>query len=128
MKRNNNIYYEWIAKGDNDYETASILYKEEGPTDTLCSHCQQSVEKYLKAYLTYLKIHFEKIHDLRILVKLCAKKDSEILKFIDKLRILDAYYIESRYPPILVDYSREECKKALNIVKEIIEYINNKLT
>lgn len=68
MKKNNNIYYEWITKI--------------GP---------------------------------------------DILEFIDKFKILDAYYIESRYPPSLVNYSRKECHDALNIAKEIIGYINNKL-
>lgn len=128
MKNNNNIYYEWITKADNDYETAAILFREEGPTDTLCFHCQQSVEKYLKAYLTYHKVHFEKVHNLVVLVKLCAKIDPNILEFIDKLKILDAYYIESRYPPSLVNYSKKECQDALNISKKIIGYINNKLS
>ncbi|MSU80013.1 MAG: HEPN domain-containing protein [Gemmataceae bacterium] len=43
---------EWIIKADNDLKNAAHTLKlgEEGPTDTVCFHCQQCVEKYLKAF------------------------------------------------------------------------------
>ena len=45
----------WIEKAEHDLEAATrILQDEHGcPYDTACFHCQQAVEKYLKAALTF---------------------------------------------------------------------------
>ena len=53
----------WIAKALNDYKTAEKLLKlpeNEVITDTLCFHCQQTVEKLLKAFLVENDINFGK--------------------------------------------------------------------
>jgi HEPN domain-containing protein len=41
----------WVRKAEHDLEAAKrILGREEAcPYDTACFHCQQAVEKYLKA-------------------------------------------------------------------------------
>lgn len=55
----------WIIKALNDYKTAERLInlpKEEIITDTLCFHCQQTVEKLLKAFLVNAGIKFGKSH------------------------------------------------------------------
>lgn len=129
MKKNRfkKLVKEWIIKAQNDLETAEIIFKEKGPTDTLCFHCHQSVEKFLKAYLVFKDIHFEKIHQLWILAKLCSAKDKEFLKFEEELKTLDAYYIESRYPPEIKVYSKSESKKVLDIARELTQFIVNKL-
>lgn len=130
MKDRNNhskLVTEWIVKAQNDLRAAEILYKEKGPSDALCFHCHQSVEKYLKAYLVFKNIHFEKIHHLWKLAELCATKDKEFLNFEDELKTLDAYYIESRYPPEIKVYSRAECKKVLGIAEKLTQFIVRKV-
>ena len=43
---------EWFSKADHDLQTVEILFTDpKPPTDTLCFHCQQAVEKYLKGML-----------------------------------------------------------------------------
>ncbi len=121
------LVQEWITKAQNDLMTAEILYREKGPSDTLCFHCHQSVEKYLKAYLVFRDIHFEKIHYLWKLAKLCAKENKEFLNFEEELKTLDAYYIESRYPPETRTYSRQECKKVLDLAEKLTQFIVNKI-
>ncbi|MBU2579114.1 HEPN domain-containing protein [Patescibacteria group bacterium] len=123
----NKLFKEWIIKAQNDLETAQILFREKGPTDTLCFHCHQAVEKYLKAFLIYHQIEFEKIHDLWKLTKDCAIKDKEILKFEKELKILNGHYIESRYPPEITTYSQKEIKKVLKIAEEIAKFIADKI-
>ncbi|MFH1048467.1 MAG: HEPN domain-containing protein [Patescibacteria group bacterium] len=129
MKKNHfkKLVKEWIIKAQNDLETAEIIYRENGPSDTLCFHCHQSVEKYLKAYLVFKNIHFEKIHHLWKLSKLCSSKDKEFLKLEEELKTLDAYYIESRYPPEIRAYSQKECRKVLNIAQKLTQFITNKI-
>jgi HEPN domain-containing protein len=57
---------EWLAKADNDLTNAVHTLKmgADCPTDTVCFHCQQCVEKCIKALLTYRSIHFPKSHDI----------------------------------------------------------------
>ena len=46
---------EWLRKARNDLVSARILLAHGDPvTDTACFHCQQAVEKTLKAFLVYL--------------------------------------------------------------------------
>lgn len=129
MKNNHlKLAKEWIIKGQNDLKTAEILYKEKGPSDTLCFHCHQAVEKYLKSFLVFNSIHFEKIHSLWKLTKLCAQVDKKFLRFEKDLKTLDAYYIESRYPSEVKSYSLKECKEVLGIAQKITQFIINKIS
>lgn len=118
---------EWIFKGQNDLNAAKILYKEKGPSDTLCFHCHQSVEKFLKGYLVFHNIYFEKIHYLWKLAQLCATKDKEFLNFEEEFKTLDAFYIESRYPPEIKVYSPKECEKVLSLAEKLTQLILAKI-
>ena len=119
---------EWLAKAKNDLKAAEILIKDnEPPTDTVCYHCQQTAEKYLKGFLTRQKMDFMKTHDLDYLLKLCIKIDIEFENYQDDILSLNKYAIETRYPadiPIL--YSIDEAKKALETAKVIAQFINTK--
>ncbi|MBM2817019.1 MAG: hypothetical protein HW421_3781 [Ignavibacteria bacterium] len=44
----------WLERAEHDMETAKLVFNHL-PTffDTICFHCQQSAEKYLKAYLLF---------------------------------------------------------------------------
>ncbi len=125
MKNDNlkKLAAEWILKGQSDLETAEILLREQGPTDTLCFHCQQAVEKFLKAYVVFSGIRFEKIHDLWKLTKLAGKTNKKILGFEKELKSLNAYYIESRYPSDAATYTQKECKEALHDANEITQFL-----
>ncbi len=128
MKGNSIGACEWITKAKNDLISSQILFDERGPTDTLCFHCQQAVEKYLKDFLTYHRVRFEKIHDLTILAKLCAKKEKGFSDFGNEYKILNSYYIESRYPPDILTYSWREARSALEIAKQISSFIKGQLS
>ncbi|HEC02797.1 MAG TPA: HEPN domain-containing protein [Phycisphaerales bacterium] len=71
--------------------------EESDLTDIVCFHCQQCAEKYLKALLVYLGVHFPKTHDLRLLLDLVTERVSLDLK---RTRVipLSRYVIEGRYP------------------------------
>lgn len=117
---------EWFWKGDNDLRTAEIVIKDEHPpTDTICFHCQQAVEKYLKGYLTFQGVEFLKSHDLDYLLKLCLESHKGFEEYREPALILNKYGIEPRYPAdIPVYYSVEEAKKAIGLAKEITQFIN----
>ena len=44
----------WLLKAESDLRSAQILIKDENPpTDSICFHAQQAVEKFFKS-LSYL--------------------------------------------------------------------------
>lgn len=49
---------EWLAKADNDLKTAAhtLMLGADSPTDTVCFHAQQCVEKPIKALLIFKAI------------------------------------------------------------------------
>lgn len=57
---------EWVQKAENDLKAAAQILKlaDDCPTDTVCFHAQQSVEKYVKALPTMSGTDFPKTHDL----------------------------------------------------------------
>ena len=66
------VLRQWVRKAEHDLEAANrIMAIEEGcPFDTVCFHCQQAAEKYLKCLLTYLGIQAPRTHDLKALAAL----------------------------------------------------------
>lgn len=119
---------EWFRKGGSDLRSAEILIKDfQPPTDTICFHCQQAAEKYLKGYLTLNNIEFIKSHDLDYLLKLCIDNDRNFESFREIILILNKYGIEPRYPAdIPIYYSVEEAKKAIDLTEEFIGFMGEK--
>ena len=63
---------EWVDKAEADCAVALHRRRQEPLPDVVCYHCQQCVEKYLKAYLIAQGITPPRIHDLEDLLNLCA--------------------------------------------------------
>jgi len=89
----------WLRKAKRDFEVAKReLGLPEPYTDVVSFHAQQAVEKYLKGYLVWLEIEFEKSHDIEDLVSLASKKDASISQLKDFGAELTPYAVEIRYP------------------------------
>jgi HEPN domain-containing protein len=118
---------QWIIKGDHDLGTAQItyLYIPEY-LDTVTFHCQQAVEKYLKAYLIFLVTPFKFTHDLIYLLELISEKDTDFDVYYDLLSELQGYAVEVRYPNDTIYLSKEKVEKAIQIAREIRELITRK--
>ena len=67
------VIREWLAKADRDLLAAAhmLTLKDECPTDVVCFHAQQCVEKYVKALLVFLATPFPKTHNIRELRRYC---------------------------------------------------------
>lgn len=64
----------WINKADHDLGSAKIIYLHlPDHFDTVAFHCQQAVEKYIKAILRHKDIYFQRSHDLTYLLELLTK-------------------------------------------------------
>ena len=93
------VVHEWIAKAENDLKNATYTLKlgRECPTDTVCFHAQQSVEKYLKALLVREGVDFPKTHDLEVLTNLLPPRIRPRLTAGEQAGLTD-YATGARYP------------------------------
>jgi|UniRef100_A0A7C4TXN1 HEPN domain-containing protein len=119
---------EWIKKAENDLIVAkhSLTLKPVAPYDIICFHAQQCAEKYLKAYLVYKGIEFEKTHDLGELIGLASAEDNNFMELIDIAERLTDYAVDVRYPGI-EEPTKEEAKEAIEIAEKIKEFILKRL-
>ena len=110
---------EWIEKADHDLGSAKIIYLHlPDYFDTIAFHCQQSVEKYIKAILIYYKIDFIKSHDLVYLLDLLSRKiEIDELKF-KKAFTLNNFGVQIRYPNKIIKLSKDELETAIQISEE----------
>ena len=92
------IVGQWLVKGDNDLKTAEHgLTAAEPVTDTICFHCQQAVEKYLKMYLVSKGDEPVITHNISILIAKCALYDPDF-NVLGKFDFLTGYAVSLRYP------------------------------
>lgn len=119
----NEITKEWVFKAEEDFASANLLmYAGETPIpDTVCFHCQQCAEKYLKAYLQEHEIEFERKHDLNPLLELCVVLDKKFEALENDLRELDRYAVIVRYPGIII--KADTAKEALNAAGRVRKFI-----
>lgn len=90
---------QWKVKAQNDWTAVEILLtSKQCPADTVCFHCQQFVEKLLKAFLTYHDIETPKTHDLRRLIQLGEPFVPELSRLSDPSDKLTVHGVETRYP------------------------------
>jgi HEPN domain-containing protein len=118
-----------IGKADNDLKAVKyLLAMEDAPLDVLSFHCQQAVEKYLKAYLTWVDVRVTKTHDLSSILNLCIEKDKEFEKLDrEKISKLTIYAVEIRYPEEYIETNPEEVKAFYKLAKEVRELVMKRL-
>ncbi|MBL7094141.1 HEPN domain-containing protein [candidate division KSB1 bacterium] len=110
---------EWIKKAENDFDGALYLSRRRKKPlpDLVCFHCQQSAEKYLKAFLILNNSSFPKTHDLIVLLNLYKKYDPDLELYLDLFEYINPYSVQFRYPGDEVDIS--EAKNAIKQIKKI---------
>jgi HEPN domain-containing protein len=90
---------QWTAKAEQDFEAAVHLLEEGGRfAETIGFLSQQSVEKYLKAFLISRRIEFPRTHDIHRLLQLLATADAEMAATLTDAELLTPFGVEVRYP------------------------------
>ncbi|MGH9362874.1 MAG: HEPN domain-containing protein [Thermoanaerobaculia bacterium] len=110
---------EWVLKAENDLKTAVhvLELRELCPTDSVCFHAQQCVEKYVKAVLVLAGIDFPKTHDLERLIALAPKASRPSLSAAEQA-ILTEYATGARYPG-WGEITLTEARKAVALARRV---------
>jgi len=123
---------DWISLADKDLYAAETLIKDSHPmTNIIAFLCQQSIEKYLKAFFIEKNIPLLKTHDL---IKLNDEiKDIKDLGIDEtKLLLINEVYTASRYPGdfgLAADGmpTNKQAKEFIEYAKEVKAIINTEL-
>jgi HEPN domain-containing protein len=86
----------WLTKAEQDLGAARMLV--DGYPDVSLFHCQQAVEKALKAFLVWHNVPFRKSHDLRELGQQCVSVDPGLQPLARKAAPLAVFAWRTRYP------------------------------
>jgi HEPN domain-containing protein len=114
------IVRQWLRKADSDLlNIHNNLSALEVPTDTVCFHAQQAIEKLLKAVLVAHGRNIAKSHDLVKLLMDVVDLVPELLPFEEQLEEISEYGVSVRYPDDYCDPSFSEAKNAFEIAEKI---------
>ncbi|MBM2817043.1 MAG: hypothetical protein HW421_3805 [Ignavibacteria bacterium] len=113
---------QWIENADHDLGSAKIILLHlPDYFDTILFHCQQAVEKYIKAILVFNEIEFERSHDLVYLLELLSGIYEISEDKYKKAVSLNGYSVQIRYPNKIMKLSKEELEEAISISQEFME-------
>ena len=108
----------WLIKADHDLLSAQRLLEIEPMIlDNACFHCQQAIEKCLKAFLVYHGRDIERTHNIIFLLSECANFDP-VFAAVDPMNI-NAYAVQGRYPDSNLIPTIDEAKSYYRLVLQV---------
>ena len=122
------VIREWRIKAENDLTNAAhtLTLGKDCPTDTVCFHAQQCVEKYIKALLVFRAIVFPKTHNIHVLRALLPPKIRPKLDRQVQDR-LTRYATVLRYPGAGPDVPLAEARQAVAIARRVRKEVRKHL-
>jgi len=122
------VLRQWVQKAENDLTAAvqTLKLARAAPTDVVCFHAQQCVEKYLKALLVNHEIDFPKSHSIARLLELLPLRVRPPLSQVEQLRLTD-YATVTRYPGDYTPIPLTEARAAVRIARRVRLHIRKRL-
>jgi HEPN domain-containing protein len=119
----------WLMKAENDLKAVKhLLTFADAPTDVISFHCQQSVEKYLKSYLTLADVRVKRTHDLATILYLCIEEDADFKELdTEEISNLTFYAVEIRYPEEYIELTIGEVEELYETARKVREFVIAKL-
>jgi HEPN domain-containing protein len=110
---------QWLARAQADWGTVEVLAgNTDSPHESTAFHCQQYVEKLLKAFLTMQGIEAPRTHDLRRLVQLAAPSATELSGMADSADVLTEHAVSMRYPDEWREIEAEEVQAVIAVARK----------
>ena len=117
----------WFKYGDDDFDIAKLIMNQSAPSyHNVCLHCQQAVEKYLKAFVMYKTrggVRFT--HDLDYIMRqvfLIADEEEirEFNLFLGDIIFLGDFDRDIKYPPDdMTDIDEETAQTAIKSMEKV---------
>ncbi len=114
----------WMQKARRDLERVPRRLSEDPPdVEDALFHAQQSVEKALKAYLTFQRIPFRKTHDLESLARECLTVDPTLASVLETVDDLTGYASAYRYPTHFPEPPEWEGEAAADLARRVYQEV-----
>ena len=114
----------WLARARADLRGAEIDLAASPPLlGDAAFHCQQAVEKALKAFLTWHDRPFRKTHDLVELGAECVVMDATIEPHLRATAPLTEYAWRYRYPGEPSEPEESEVREALERARAVVALV-----
>jgi HEPN domain-containing protein len=118
----------WFEKVRRDLRAAEIMLGADPPLpDDVAFHCQQAVEKALKALLVHRERRPAKSHDIRMLGKAIADTDPDLAERARGARWLTVFASEFRYPGDVEEPSEEDARQALDTARAMVSAVEERI-
>lgn len=118
----------WMKKAENDLRVARVVMDVKPPlVESALFHCQQAVEKAMKAFLTAHDTPFRKTHNLDELAGQCEKIDNTLKTTFDSARDLTVFAWEFRYPGNGETPPEEVAHDAIEQAQTVIKTVQSRL-
>ena len=111
----------WLARAKGNLNLAEKGGRLKGVLlEDLCFNAQQAAEKALKAVCLAQGKDIPKTHSLIHLMDILEADGIEIPKNVRDADILTQYAVQSRYPSIMEELTRDEYREALRLAANVV--------
>src|SRR5215216_4485212 len=111
----------WLLRARGNLNLAEKGSRLEGVLlEDLCFNAQQAAEKALKAMCLAKGMDIPKTHSLVHLMDILESNGIEIPKTVRDADILTQYAVQSRYPSIMEEITKNEYRKALKLATIVV--------
>jgi HEPN domain-containing protein len=111
----------WLARAGQDLRAAEVDLGAEPPLlADAAFHCQQAVEKALKALLTRHDHPFRRTHDIGELAMACLEHEPQLEALLRGSAPMTEYVWRFRYPGEPFEPEREEVEEALGLARRVV--------
>ena len=133
MKPGREAALRWLRQAEHDLSIA-LGHQERGDFSDACFMAEQAAQKALKAFLIGHGYRSVPIHSVAQLAERCAQIDLAFAVHITAGRVLDQYYIPTRYPDALAppavpfeSYTQEQGHTAVAATQAIVALVAQNL-
>ncbi len=123
---------QWLARAEEDLSFAQLGFREKYFSQA-CFLSQQVVEKSFKGFLLAKGRSYPRLHKVVELAKLCVEIAGDLEPYKDDLKLIDEFYIPTRYPDAVPGGlaeglpGKDEAKSALETAAAILQLIRSRI-
>ena len=124
----------WLRQAEKDLESAQDSSRAEH-YEWACFQSQQAAEKALKAFLYSRGLRAILTHSIRDLVLECSRYEPGFGSLLDEAKVLDTYFIPTRYPNGLVGndipahyYTEEDASRCISYAGSMLTTVNKSMS
>ena len=88
--------------------------------EDLCFNAQQAAEKAIKAVCLSQGLDFPKTHSLVHLMDMLESSGMEIPENVREADILTQYAVQSRYPSVVEEITKDEYREAIKLAAQVV--------